>query len=86
MIKIDVTADDVLSLTEACRLLPRGRNGSRPHLTTLLRWIREGIKVQDGKRVRLSAVRFGGKWVTSRTALQDFAAALTAIEDFKGSQ
>ena len=39
---IDVTSDDALTLTEVCKLLPRGRNGSRPHLSTVLRWILGG--------------------------------------------
>jgi hypothetical protein len=74
---IDVTAGDTLTLAEACRLLPRGRNGSRPHLSTLVRWITRGTPGPDGRRVRLAAVRVGGKWVTSRAALQEFAAELT---------
>jgi len=74
---IDVTNSDTLTLTEACRVLPPGRNGSRPHLSTLLRWIMHGVPAPDGRRVRLAAVRMGGKWLISRAALADFAEALT---------
>jgi hypothetical protein len=77
MTPIDVTSPDTLTLTEACALLPRGRHGSRPHLSTVLRWITHGSPAADGRRVRLAAVRCGGKWVTSRTALNEFVAALT---------
>jgi hypothetical protein len=78
---IDVTSDDTLTLAEACRVLPRGRHGSRPHLSTILRWILRGAPAPDGRRVKLDAVRCGAKWVTSRAALREFAAALTpAIE------
>jgi hypothetical protein len=75
---LDVTAEDALTLTEACKVLPRGRNGARPQLSTLLRWILEGVRGLDGRLVRLEAVRLGRKWVTSRQALQRFTAALTS--------
>src|SRR5262245_53781183 len=78
MTAVDVTSDDTLTLAEACALLPRGRNGSRPHLSTVLRWILHGAPTPDGcGRVKLAAVRCGAKWVTSREALRAFAAALT---------
>jgi Protein of unknown function (DUF1580) len=77
MTNIDVTADDTLSLAEACRLLPRGRKGTKPHLSTLVRWILHGSSAPDGRRVKLAAVRCGGKWITSRGALREFCAALT---------
>jgi hypothetical protein len=77
---IDVTSDDALSLREASLVLPRGRNGSRPHLSTLIRWITRGAPAPDGCRVKLAAVRCGGKWVTSRQALREFCEALTPAQ------
>jgi hypothetical protein len=77
MTAIDVTSDDTLTLREACRLLPHGRNGARPHLSTLLRWILRGAPAPDGRRVKLAAVRCGAKWITSREALREFSLALT---------
>ena len=74
---IDIMGDDTLTLAEACRVLPRGRRGARPHLSTLIRWIIDGSVARDGRRVRLSAVRVGGKWITSRVALREFSEALT---------
>jgi hypothetical protein len=74
---IDVTSPDTLSLTAACALLPRGRNGAKPHISTLLRWILDGTPAPDGRRVRLAAARLGSKWVTTRTALKQFVEALT---------
>jgi hypothetical protein len=78
---IDITSDDTLTLTEACRVLPRGRNGSRPHLSTVLRWILQGAPAPDGRRVKLAACRVGAKWITSRAALREFSAALTPRSD-----
>jgi hypothetical protein len=77
MTTVDITSDDTLTLAEACALLPRGRNGSKPHLSTILRWILHGAPAPGGRRVRLSAVRCGAKWITSRTALREFVKALT---------
>jgi hypothetical protein len=79
---IDPLSDDCITLTEACRLMPRGRRGSRPHLSTLLRWIMHGAAGRDGQRVRLSAIRCGGRWLTNRASIRDFCERLTCrIED-----
>ena len=74
---IDLSKETPLSLTQAARLLPPGR-GDRPvTLSCLLRWILRGARAPSGQLVRLEAVRIGGRWVTSREALQRFAEALT---------
>jgi len=73
---IDLTTEETFPLGEAPKYLPRGRGGVRPHFTTLLRWILDGAKGPGG-RVHLEALRVGGKWVTSKEALQRFAEALT---------
>ena len=73
----DLTQEQPLSLKEAARLIPPARNGKRTHLSTLLRWVLTGAKAPDGTRVRLDAVRLGGRWMTSREALQRFTVRLT---------
>jgi hypothetical protein len=74
---LDLTTEKAVPLGAATALVPPGRNGKRCHLSTLLRWIVEGVKGPDGGRVRLEVVRLGGRWVTSREALQRFAERLT---------
>jgi hypothetical protein len=74
---LDITTEDTLTLSDASKILPRGRNGARPQLSTLLRWALDGVHGLDGRLVRLEAVRLGRKWVTSRQALQRFVGALT---------
>jgi hypothetical protein len=74
---LDITSESTLTLTAACRLLPPGRNGARPQLSTLLRWILRGCRTADGQFVRLEACRLGSKWITSREALQRFVERLT---------
>lgn len=74
---IDIRTETLVPLHDACKLIPPGRNGRRTHLSTLLRWILKGSKGPEGQTVRLEGVRIGGRWLTSREALQRFAEGLT---------
>ena len=74
---IDISAETTISLTQACKFLPAGRRGRPIHLSCVLRWITNGSRAPDGRRIRLEAVRIGGRWITSREALTRFAEALT---------
>jgi hypothetical protein len=78
---IDLSNESTLSLTQAAELLPPGRGGARPTLGCVLRWILKGAKGPAGEFVRLEAVRLGGRWLTSREALQRFAERLTPQMD-----
>ncbi len=60
-----------LTLIQATKVLP-----GRPYRGTLLRWILKGVLL-DGKRVRLAAVRRGGRWFVTDEALDDFQRATT---------
>jgi len=73
----DLTTEALIPLAAAARLVPPGRNGKRCHLSTILRWIMTGAKAPDGTVVRLEGLRIGGRWTTSRQALQRFAERLT---------
>jgi hypothetical protein len=74
---IDLSTESALSLNQAAGILPAGRGGRPVSLGCILRWVLDGAKAPDGNRVRLEAVRLGGRWVTSREAVQRFAEALT---------
>jgi hypothetical protein len=74
---LDITVETPIPLYTAAGLIPPARNGKKTHLSTLLRWITRGAKAPSGERVRLEAVRLGGRWMTSREALQRFAERLT---------
>jgi hypothetical protein len=81
---IDLTTETTLSLSQAARLLPPGR-GDRPvTLSCVLRWVLRGARSPSGELVRLEAVRLGGRWITSRQALQRFTETLTP--DLSGGQ
>jgi hypothetical protein len=73
----DLTTETPVPLAEACKLVPPGRGGKTTHLSTLLRWILTGARSPSGDIVRLEAIRLGGRWMTSRQALQRFAEGLT---------
>jgi hypothetical protein len=74
---MSLTDETLISLPEVCRLLPPGRNGAKPALGTVLRWILTGAKAPSGELVQLEAVRIGGKWLTSREALGRWGDRLT---------
>lgn len=73
----DTTLETPIPLAEAAKLIPPARQGKRTHLSTLLRWILRGSRNPAGEIVRLQGIRIGGRWMTSREALQRFAEALT---------
>ncbi len=68
---IDLAHDEILSLAEAARFLPRV-NGKRPCTSTLWRWAVKGIR----GGIHLEFGRLGGKVITSPRALNEFVAAL----------
>ena len=74
---LDIARESTITLSQAAALLPPGRNGARPTLGCLLRWVLHGAKSPTGERVRLEAVRLGGRWITSRESLNRFAQKLT---------
>jgi hypothetical protein len=74
---IDLATESPIPLAAAAKLVPPARSGKRTHLSTILRWILTGAKAPDGQRVRLEAIRLGGRWMTTREALQRFTERLT---------
>ena len=73
---IDISTEQLLTLSQAARVRPHGRLGRPTHLSTVYRWISRGVRGVAGV-VKLEGVRIGGSWYTSREALQRFAEALT---------
>jgi hypothetical protein len=74
---IDLTVETTISLSEAARLLPPGRRNRPVSFSCVLRWILDGVRLPSGSVVRLEAVRLGGRWLTSKEALQRFAEVQT---------
>src|SRR5262245_61856421 len=74
---IDLSCETAHNLSDLCQYVPPGRDGTKTHLSTLLRWVLKGVRAADGRVVRLDALRLGGRWISARQALQRFAEALT---------
>ncbi|MBI5764298.1 MAG: DUF1580 domain-containing protein [Planctomycetes bacterium] len=69
---IDPLVDEILTLREAAKRLPRCRNGRPLHVATLYRWVTRGLR-----GTRLETIRIGGSRCTSTEALQRFFNALS---------
>lgn len=79
---IDLASETLLTLNQTAKRLPCGRQGRPMHMSAVLRWIISGLPGPNGRRVRLEALRVGGRWVSSEEALQRFAQRLTPrLED-----
>jgi hypothetical protein len=72
-----ILTETTLSLSQAAKRLPPGRRGAPVSLACLLRWVLDGARAPEGEKVRLEAVRLGGRWITSVEALARFADRLT---------
>ncbi len=66
-----------LTMAEAAKLVPPGRNGRPTHLGTIVRWIQHGCKSPTGRVERLRGYRLGGRWLTTQAELRDFMNRLT---------
>src|SRR4051812_28978954 len=62
-----------LSLAEAARLIPPTRLDRPVAVSTLIRWVTQGVQ-----GVRLEAFRLGWRWVTTEEAIDRFMETLTA--------
>jgi hypothetical protein len=69
---IDPNSEQLVSLTDAARLLPARRKGKKPHTSCLYRW-----SVSGCKGIVLESLQVGGTRCTSREALARFIEALT---------
>ena len=65
---IDIEKDDLLTIDQVVRLLPRSKRGKKKNKATVRRCINPGLKC--GRK--LEAIKLGREWVTSVKALQDF--------------
>lgn len=64
---IDALSEQIISLTEAAKILPQRRGGKRPHVSCVYRWTLSGCR-----GVKLESIQVGGTRCTSREALGRF--------------
>jgi hypothetical protein len=77
VLSIDLASESLISFAQAARLFPPFRAGRGVSPSTVWRWQRVGVRLSNGRRIRLDAVRCGGRWLTSLEAVQRFIAAQT---------
>lgn len=70
--------EPLLTISDVCRRIPAARGGRRLAPSTVTRWILSGCPNRAGVRVRLRAVRVGGRWMIRPDELDGFFEALGA--------
>lgn len=61
-----------VSLAAAVRPLPAHRGSGRVNAATAYRWGTKGVKLPDGRVVKLAVARCGGRFLTTREAVSRF--------------
>ncbi len=72
---IDPLIEQVISLTDAAKLIPSRRGGKRTHASCIYRWTTAGCK-----GVLLESIQCGGTRCTSKEAIVRFFRELTDCE------
>ena len=44
---INLETDEVITLSEAAKRLPKSNRGKKPHLSTIFRWSKKGVAACD---------------------------------------
>jgi uncharacterized protein DUF1580 len=66
----------LIPFEKIARRLPSVTGANHIHQSTVLRWAMHGVK-RKGVRIRLQAVKMGGRWMTSWKWLKEFFRATT---------
>jgi hypothetical protein len=70
-----LTAEGLIGMAETARVLGTFRSGKPTHPSTPTRWALDGIRLPDGRRLKLEHIRMGDRIMTSKPALVRFLAA-----------
>tara|TARA_R110002124_G_scaffold106675_1_gene258765 strand:+ start:428 stop:718 length:291 start_codon:yes stop_codon:yes gene_type:complete len=69
---IQIENEQVITFTDAIKMLPRRRRRKKIHISTLYRWASRGIR-----NIRLETIQIGGTRCTSVEAVQRFFDAIS---------
>jgi hypothetical protein len=64
-------------LRDLAKRVPPARKGRPVTTSCLSRWINDGVRTADGRRVRLEAATLAGRWLSTPAAFSRFLAAQT---------
>ena len=77
----EIEAGEGLGMGATGRLFPAFRGKGKVNPATVWRWVMKGQKTSCGAVVKLEAVRVGGRWLTSRSAVARFVTVLTEFAE-----
>lgn len=75
---MDFQNEQPISLSEALTVEPLATVHPNLSTTTVAKWCKAGLRSVAGRVVRLEARKLGGRWATSRQAVERFLNALNA--------
>ncbi len=78
---IDLATEEIISLAEACSLVPGSSPGKRLHISTIYRWTETGAR-----GVKLQTVQVGGKRCTTRAFINQFIEELSKPEKVQATK
>jgi hypothetical protein len=64
--------EGLIGMTRAARLMGTFRQGKPTHASTIARWALIGIKLPDGRVLKLESLRLNGRLCTSKEAVYRF--------------
>jgi hypothetical protein len=68
-------SESLVGLAELARRIRSPRRNGYLTPQAIWRWVTKGVRLRDGRVVRLEALRLAGRFVTSSQALERFIAA-----------
>ena len=74
-----LVSEGLIGLAPAAKLFGKSRNEKARHPSTLTRYFHDGVKLADGRVVRLECLRVGSQLMTSRAAVLRFLAAQQSV-------
>lgn len=80
MLPSNTKSDATTETATADRLRPIAEYARRLgiHPATICRWVQSGVKLPDGQRLRLRAIRAGSKWLVAESDWASFLDVQTA--------
>jgi hypothetical protein len=67
--------ETLLTLAQAAKRFPSESRIGHLDPATLWRWATRGVRLSDGRRLKLETIKLAGRFLTSEQALQRFVAA-----------
>lgn len=65
-------SEGLIGLADASKILGEFNGGRGVHAATFTRWIKRGIQLSDGSRLKLEAIPVAGRLCTTRPAIVRF--------------